>query len=536
VKTGIRFGQYELIRRIARGGMAEIYLAIEHGIEGVTRKVVVKRVLPHMAEQQDFIAMFMDEARLATKLTHPNIAHIYNFGAVDGVYFLAMEHVEGLTVSRIIRALGTERIPIEIALRVIADTCAAVHYAHEFEDENGVPLNVVHRDISPQNIMVSRNGAVKLLDFGVARAATQSHSTGVGQLKGKVSYMAPECFWDSGPVDRRADVFSIGVVLHEMVTGKRLYRRDAEAATMAAIIYTDPPPLPEGDGPPELDAIVQRALKRDRDERYPTARELQVELEQLILSRGLVTTPFATGIYIEDLLKKVEAEEPTETPSAPAEVAAHPPSDSGPRSDGAGSSSPSASSGHGAISRPQDGAPAGARRGRAGVVVLVTLLVSMVVGLGIGLAVIPGWRDEGEAPRAGIAAPAEPDATAGRDADQDRSDVDAAEGGAGAPSPRPDGAAIALDADVSGTAEAAPEPNRPEKAQHAARGTLFLRTSPWTNVRIGGRSLGATPLTGVSLPAGTHVLRLVDAEGNAYTRSVRIAPGEATKVYFDLSE
>lgn len=297
------FGPYELIRRVARGGMAEIFLAVERGFQGVERQVAIKRILPHMVEAEDFVTMFMDEARVATRLAHPNIAHIYSFGEVEGVYYLAMEYVDGMTCSRMVRAARPETIPIEITLRILADVCSALHYAHDLRDNQGALIGLVHRDVNPQNVMVSRNGVAKLLDFGVARASTQSHATRVGQVKGKIGYIAPEVF-RGNPLDHRADIFSAGTLLFELLSGKKLFRREIEAATIHAILHDKPPSLSESlDVPPEVDEIVARALAKDPEDRYPNAFEMQQDLEELISDRGYAAAPFVVGRFVRELFE-----------------------------------------------------------------------------------------------------------------------------------------------------------------------------------------------------------------------------------------
>jgi serine/threonine protein kinase len=279
--------------------MAEIFLAMEHKIEGVKRQVVVKRVLPQMLESDDFVTMFNDEARLATRFSHPNVAHVYNFGEVQGIYFLAMEFVDGLTVSRLVRLMKDQRIPIPMTLRIMADACSGLHYAHEIKDDKDRCMGVVHRDVSPQNIMVSRTGVAKLLDFGVAHASTQVHHTAVGQLKGKLAYMSPEQFRGDG-VDRRADVFAAGVVLYEMISGKPLFRRENEAATMHALIYEDPPSVAEFGAPPELDEIIAKACAKDIEKRYQTSEDMQEAIEELAVATGQMVTGKMLGRFVEE--------------------------------------------------------------------------------------------------------------------------------------------------------------------------------------------------------------------------------------------
>jgi serine/threonine-protein kinase len=287
--------------------MAEVFLAVERGMAGVERKVVLKRILPQHESEEDargFAAMFADEARVASRLTHPNIAHVYNFGEVNGVLYLTMEYVDGVTVSRFLRRLGDQRLPLAMSLRIISDLCAALHHAHELCDDDDQPLGVVHRDVSPQNIMLSVAGVTKLIDFGIARARTQAHHTASDQLKGKLAYMAPEMFLrdTAREVDRRGDVFACGVVLFELVAGQPLFQRSNEGATMFAVRDEEPPSLVEMGLSPELDAIVRRAVSKDREQRYPSAQAMQDDIEGLILNLGQAVTSYAMGKFVRDVL------------------------------------------------------------------------------------------------------------------------------------------------------------------------------------------------------------------------------------------
>jgi serine/threonine protein kinase len=297
-----RFGRYDLVRRIARGGMAEIFLAIEHGIEDVSRYVVIKRILPQVAESHEFIEMFMDEARVAARLSHPNIAQIFQFGEVGGVYYLAMEFVEGMTLSKLIRQHQDQGIPAEMALRIAGDICAGLHHAHELCDEHERPLHVVHRDVSPQNVIVSKSGVAKLLDFGIAHASSKAHITAVGQLKGKLSYMAPEQFIGEG-LDRRADVFATGVVLYEMVSGRRLFHREYEAATMRALLQEAPPSVADR-APPEVDDIIRTATAKKITERFETAAAMENAIEALVMKHRMAVTSHGLAAYVKGQIRE----------------------------------------------------------------------------------------------------------------------------------------------------------------------------------------------------------------------------------------
>jgi serine/threonine protein kinase len=275
-------GKYEVVSRLATGGMAEIYLARATGIEGFQKHVVLKRILPQFAQNETFVKLFLNEARVAATLDHPNIGSVYDIGQTDGVYFFTMEYLHGEDTGHILTELARRRVrfPIDHALTIVSGVCAGLQFAHEKKGPDGKPLGIVHRDISPSNVVVTYDGGVKLVDFGIAKITASAEMTGTGSLKGKIAYMSPEqC--SSQPIDRRSDVFSMGVLLFEMTTHTRLFKADTEIATLnnvrEAIV---PSPTSRVPGyPPELEAIVKKALARVPAERYATARELQLAIE-----------------------------------------------------------------------------------------------------------------------------------------------------------------------------------------------------------------------------------------------------------------
>jgi eukaryotic-like serine/threonine-protein kinase len=280
-----RFGKYVLLKRIATGGMAELFLARQTGAAGFEKLVVVKRILEHLSTDHDFVGMFLDEARLASSLTHPNIVQVHDLGQEAGAYFMAMDFVAGHDLYSVARkaALQSQPLPPEIAVRIMAGACAGLHYAHTKKDLKGQPLHIVHRDVSPANILVSYEGEVKVTDFGIAKADAQSVRTKTGVVKGKFSYMSPEQI-KSLPLDGRSDVFALGITLHEVLTGRRLFRRDSELAVMHDILETAPP-APSSLRPglsPVLDAVCARALEKDVHQRYQSAQELQQDLEAFL--------------------------------------------------------------------------------------------------------------------------------------------------------------------------------------------------------------------------------------------------------------
>ena len=297
-----RLGRYQIIGRLATGGMAEVYLALSGELTGFRTLVVVKRILPHLASNGQFIRMFLDEARLASLLDHPNIVRIIEVGHDGEDYFLAMELVQGKPLSALLRKAAREHRPPSPALTsyIVAQAASGLAYAHALTDGDGRTLGVVHRDVSPQNVLISFEGAVKLIDFGVARAFGRVAHTNPGGLKGKIDYMSPEQA-SAEDVDHRADVFALGVVLWEAVTGKRLFRRETELATMRAIV-DDPIPHPSevAELPEELDAIIMRALRKRRDARFASAHEMAVALERFAFTHDGFS-PLQVASYTKSL-------------------------------------------------------------------------------------------------------------------------------------------------------------------------------------------------------------------------------------------
>jgi len=282
--------------------MAEVYLALSGELPGFRTLAVVKRILPHLASNGQFIRMFLDEARLAALLDHPNIVRIMEVGHDDEEYFLAMELVQGKPLSAVLRKAAREKRAPSPAMSayLIAQAAAGLGYAHTLTDGDGRPLGVVHRDVSPQNVLISFEGAVKLIDFGVARAFGRVAHTSPGGLKGKIDYMSPEQA-SAEDVDHRADVFALGVVLWEAITGRRLFRRDTELATMRAIV-DDPIPKPSEltSVPPELEAIAMRALRKRRDARFQSAHEMAAALEGYAFSQEGFS-PIHVATYMKSL-------------------------------------------------------------------------------------------------------------------------------------------------------------------------------------------------------------------------------------------
>ncbi len=280
-----QLGRYRILGFLASGGMAEILLAKLLGPGGFQRAVVLKRVLPHLARQTEFREMFLDEARIVARIQHPNVIHVSELGQDGRELFMVMEYLAGESVGGLMRRVtsrGGHLDPV-IAAYIIAEAAAGLHAAHELVDEDGAPLNVVHRDVSPQNIFLTYEGNVKLLDFGIAKFMDRSVETHTGQVKGKFAYMSPEqCCAER--LDRRSDVFSLGILLWELLSGARLFQRANELLVWKGIVEDDIPTptecLVEGAAPvpAALEAAAMRALSRNKDERYASANELRKDL------------------------------------------------------------------------------------------------------------------------------------------------------------------------------------------------------------------------------------------------------------------
>jgi len=308
LQRGSRLGKYQLLLRIGRGGMATVWVARESAADPAAQRLVaIKAILADLATDQEFSKMFVDEGRIIRMIRHPNVVDVYESAEHEGIGYIAMEWVEGDSLHAIIAEAGKRRpIPPEMAVRIIADAAAGLHAAHELKDDGGNPMNVVHRDVSPHNILIGVDGAVKLVDFGVAKAMGRlSEVTSAGQLKGKFGYMSPEQAM-AKKVDRRSDVFALGIVLFELTTGRRLFRGEHDAETLHMVVSgkIPKPSAIDPSYPPALEEVVQKALQRDPAKRFQTAEEFQRALDAYLKAERIVV-PRAG---IANLLKKVLGE------------------------------------------------------------------------------------------------------------------------------------------------------------------------------------------------------------------------------------
>ncbi len=314
-KEGEHFGRFTLLELLGIGGMAEVYRAQQTGLAGFEKTVVVKRILPHLAREARFVSMFLEEARLAARITHPNVVQIYDIGQTDdGCFYIVMEHIAGWDLSQLARfATRLDRpFPFHLAAKICSDLASALEAAHSATDLQGSPTPIIHRDVSPHNVLISRDGAVKLTDFGIAKALESGALTPTATLKGKLAYLAPEVALGTAAIDTRADLFPIGIILYQLLTLKKLFQRSSDYATVHALLHDRIAPLRElvPGVPPVLEEIALRALARDPEARYPTARQLRDDLEDFLGSCNMVASPTALADYIGRLVDDAGSAKP----------------------------------------------------------------------------------------------------------------------------------------------------------------------------------------------------------------------------------
>src|SRR5262249_8977293 len=300
-----RFGQYEILERVSSGGMAELFRARLSGAEGFRKIVAIKKILPHIAGDEEFLAMFADEAKLAAQLSHPNIVHIFDLGKIEsGGYFIAMEYVDGRDLRSILHLARENGIPmpIPLAVSIAAKVASALDYAHRRRGDDGSDLKIVHRDVSPANILVSSDGDVKLCDFGIAKAASKVSRTETGALKGKLAYMSPEQAWGQA-LDHRSDLYSLGAVLFEMLAGRKLFTGDSEVGILEKVRAGEvtAPSKANPEVPPALDTIVLKALSRDPAGRYAAAADMLRELDAVLRAYEPPRSRGELAVYVRHL-------------------------------------------------------------------------------------------------------------------------------------------------------------------------------------------------------------------------------------------
>lgn len=538
-----RVGRYRLLGEIARGGMATVHFARLAAAHGFEKWVAVKLMHDHMSQDETFVRMFHDEARIVSQLNHPNICQVVDFGDDDGRLYLVMEYLHGETLSSVVRAAwrGGNRLPLWFCARIIADAARGLHAAHELKGRDGKTVGLVHRDVSPQNIMVLYDGVGKLMDFGVVRAEGRLTETAAGTLKGKFAYMAPEEL-RGGESDKRADIWALGVMLWEITCGQRLFRAKGEGQTAVLVLQSDiPDPRSLIDGfPDSLADIIMGCLERDQNERIGTAREVAVGLERFLLETGTLAAPEDVSEVLEEQFPGRSAERRAELQQRQAR--SEPP----PRAEEHSSTTMSR------VREVSSAAPAKPDR-RAVMLFLLVLIIAGLVSAGL---VIMSTPDEPVgSPMAQVAAPPETEFPAATPvASAMTTLVDAPTIGELSVEPADE---------VDPAVEATPDtPARMRAVRRGMRtraprmepevamvvqmvqmmaavpqgdGRLNLLSIPSAQVTLNGRSLGRTPLIRYELPSGRHRLTLTAPDGSTKTVSVTIRPDETTRQSVSLN-
>jgi eukaryotic-like serine/threonine-protein kinase len=305
--------RYRVIEKLESGGMAEVFRAESEGLQGFRKQVAIKRVLPHLSSKKKFISMFLDEARLSAQLSHSNCVQVFDIGVGDSAFFIVMEFVDGANLKAIIEHLKKtgKDFPVEAAAHICLEICKGLAYAHELTDPNGVPLHIVHRDMSPPNVLITKHGEVKIVDFGLAKANSQLEKSEPGIIKGKFSYLAPEAAM-AQEVDARTDIFAVGIILWELLAGQRLFLGDTDFQTVKKVQAAVVPSISQINKkvPPELEKIIARALARDPAQRYTTARGLGLELSKFMFRYGVPVSTFDIASLVTGAMKERQRHRP----------------------------------------------------------------------------------------------------------------------------------------------------------------------------------------------------------------------------------
>lgn len=307
--------RYRVVEKLESGGMAEVFRAESEGLQGFRKQVAIKRVLPHLSSKKKFISMFLDEARLSAQLSHSNCVQVFDIGVGDNAFFIVMEFVDGANLKSIvehIKKTGRD-FPVEAAVYISLELCKGLSYAHELTDPNGVPLHIVHRDMSPPNVLITKNGEVKIVDFGLAKANSQLEKSEPGIIKGKFSYLSPEAAMGQ-EVDARTDVFAVGIILWELLAGQRLFLGDTDFQTVKRVQAANVPAISgiNKKVPQDLEKIINRALARDPSQRYATARELGNELTKFLFRFGVPVSNFEISQLVAGTMKERQRHRPVQ--------------------------------------------------------------------------------------------------------------------------------------------------------------------------------------------------------------------------------
>jgi eukaryotic-like serine/threonine-protein kinase len=559
-----RLGRYELFFRIGMGGMASVYLGRIGGEVDFERWVAIKQIHEHLAEEESFRNMFLDEARVAAQMSHPNLVQVTDVGLEEGRPFIVMEYVRGETLAQILKRCHrrSRKIPLAVAARIIACACEGLHHAHELRDPDGTPKGLVHRDLSPHNILISYEGGVKVADFGIAKAQGRSTHTRTGIVKGKPQYMSPEQA-TAKAVDRRSDVFSLGILLYEATLSRRLFKEESEYRTFYRITKGDVPTprSVERSYPAQLERVVMRALAVKPADRYQTARDLQIDIERSLSAIGesvnsadveaFMATLFADRIRAHEDLLAWARSNPTGVPPATHHIT----------NDETGSSSMSIPAGEGGFDATDEPLPVATPARRSSRLVVTGILVgSLVAAVALGALAVQLAKGPGDDGAGGgssratkmaeligtgagaksaldAAAPtkhgealdaAPPADTGGQVLVFDASEIQAADGGVG------DGGEVLVFELDAGAADAQAK-HGVHRPQAQGTGTVSVMATPWCEVYLDGRRLGRTPIMRATVPAGRHtILLLPRGQEPGQRRTIRVQPGDNTPVSLNL--
>lgn len=503
-----RFGQYILLEKVGSGGMAELFKAKKLGIAGFERVLAIKRILHHLSSDEEFIDMFIAEAKLVARLSHKNIAQVYDFGKIGQSYFIAMEYIRGIDLRGILKRCKERniRLPVALAVFIAKEVASALSYAHRQKDNMGRNLNIIHRDVSPQNILISYDGDVKVVDFGIAKAGAHSKTT-TGVLKGKLSYMSPEQAWGK-PIDHRSDIFSLGVVLYEMLTGERLFKGDSEINTLERVREARVEPLSSSintDLPSEIEAKMLKALAKEVTDRYQNASDMEADASNILFKLLSGDPALSLKQFMHDLFKaEIEAEHKSEmeeeTISIPLEqepVAVSP-------KDKAKRTTPTL--------KKRKIYPYAIAASLSVVVLIIVAFISWPI--------IPPNPPLVKGGDLTSPAPVQP---VGIDSQQQ--------------SPSPVNTMTAVD--IKNDTQQIPGPqadkqqNKIQKAsEEENEGELTINAMPWANVYIDGKPYGTTPKTIENMKAGMHKIRLENPNFPAWETKVNISKNKTAKVSY----
>ena len=516
-----RFGNYFLLKKIATGGMAELYKAKKSGAEGFEKLLAIKLILPHLSGNEEFISMFIDEAKVAALLNHQNIVQIYDLGRIENSYCIVMEYVRGKDLRTVLhRGMKTKSpLPVEHACLVTAQALEGLSYAHRKKDK-GKDLGIVHRDISPQNILISYEGEVKIVDFGIAKAATQSRDTRVGVLKGKISYMSPEQA-HGRPLDMRSDIFSTGVAFYEMLTGKKLFQGDTDLNTLEKVREAKVEPLPtelNGAVPKELEEILLKSLAKGPEQRFQTASEMEEALLSFMRKAGYSSSASSLSQYMCGLFRQEIEDEAREEEGWDETIVSTQPGLAIPAASTVPAGTAPAPEKPKAPPKRQAPAPALKARGTSGTPGWQKALVAiLIVSAGAGLWLKFRQADSTQAQPAPAAAPQQAVPLPAP------AQAKAAPAPAAPPAPPPSPAPI--------KAVSAPAPKAPEKARAS------ISSDPaGADVFIDGVKAGSTPLSLDSIAPGSHQIKVSEDGYDAWTGSLEAQPGKTATVNASLTQ